>query len=57
MTLTLSHVRKNTDKPNRLVKLFKIAHGLYSGYTHQNHFYLTVNAVTQILNFPRAYYF
>lgn len=57
MTLTLAHVRKNTDKPNRLVKLFKTTHGLYSGYTHQNNFYLTVNAVTQILNFPRAYYF
>lgn len=54
MTSTLSHVRKNTDKPNRLVKLFKTTHGLYSDYTHQNNFYVTANAVTQILNFPRA---
>lgn len=57
MTSTLSHVRKNTDKPNRLVKLFKTTHGLYSDYTHQNNFYVTANAVTKILNFTRAYYF
>lgn len=57
VTWHLSHVRKNTDKPNRLVRLFKTTHGLYSDYTHQNDFYLTVNAVTKILNFSRAHCF
>ena len=41
MTLSLSHVRENTDKPNNLMKVFKTIHSLYSDYTQDN-YYLTL---------------
>lgn len=43
MTLYLSCIRKNSDEPNKLVKLLKTIHGLHSDYTHGNNFFNFAN--------------
>lgn len=49
MTLNLSHVRKNTDKPHKIVNLLKTTHGLNIDNTHQNN--LTLSKIRGLQTF------